>query len=134
MRTAISQFSFSLIIFRIFTSEFYPIGALFAVFGAAIMIVAIHRRYEGNRQFFDREVTLDVDVDDNDGDAAAATATGAGPDRGRLRLDQAPTRSTYRRSVVVKKFRTSANSVALMVALSLSAYISLMALVWDLTK
>jgi hypothetical protein len=54
MRTALSQFSFALIILKIFTSEFYAIGALFAVYGAAIMLVAIYRRYEGNRQFFSR--------------------------------------------------------------------------------
>ncbi|KAI0815937.1 hypothetical protein GGR55DRAFT_370572 [Xylaria sp. FL0064] len=53
MRTALSQFSFALIILKIFTSEFYAIGALFAVYGAAIMLCAIYRRYEGNRQFFD---------------------------------------------------------------------------------
>jgi hypothetical protein len=52
MRTALSQFSFALIILKIFTSEFYAIGALFAVYGAAVMLVAAFRRYEGNRQFF----------------------------------------------------------------------------------
>ncbi|KAH8675868.1 hypothetical protein BX600DRAFT_453755 [Xylariales sp. PMI_506] len=52
MRTALSQFSFALIILKIFTSEFYAIGALFAFYGAAIMLVAIYRRYQGNRQFF----------------------------------------------------------------------------------
>ncbi|KAI0969910.1 hypothetical protein F4678DRAFT_436941 [Xylaria arbuscula] len=52
MRTALSQFSFALIILKIFTSEFYAIGALFAVYGATIMLCAIYRRYEGNRQFF----------------------------------------------------------------------------------
>lgn len=52
MRTALSQLSISLIILKIFTSEFYPIGALFAAYGAAVMLVAIYRRYEGNRQFF----------------------------------------------------------------------------------
>lgn len=58
MRTAISQFSFSLIILRIFTAEFYPIGALFAVYGAAILLVAIYRRHEGNKQFFN-QITAD---------------------------------------------------------------------------
>ncbi|KAK5628302.1 hypothetical protein RRF57_004017 [Xylaria bambusicola] len=52
MRTALSQFSFALIILRIFTSEFYAIGALFAVYGATVMLCALLRRYEGNRQFF----------------------------------------------------------------------------------
>ncbi|ORY66324.1 uncharacterized protein BCR38DRAFT_177320 [Pseudomassariella vexata] len=52
MRTALSQFSFALIILKIFTSEFYAIGALFSLYGAAIMLVAVFRRYQGNRQFF----------------------------------------------------------------------------------
>lgn len=55
MRTALGQFSFSLVILKIFTAEFYAIGALFAVYGAAILLVAIYRRYEGHRQFFTQE-------------------------------------------------------------------------------
>ncbi|KAI0022426.1 hypothetical protein F4780DRAFT_777800 [Xylariomycetidae sp. FL0641] len=60
MRTALSQFSFALIILKIFTSEFYAIGALFAVYGAAVLLCALYRRYQGNRQFF-------VDHDDDSG-------------------------------------------------------------------
>ncbi|KAK7424929.1 hypothetical protein QQX98_000205 [Neonectria punicea] len=52
VRTALGQFSFALIILKVFTSEFYPIGALFAVYGVAVMLVAIYRRFEGNHQFF----------------------------------------------------------------------------------
>ncbi|RYP03783.1 hypothetical protein DL764_004895 [Monosporascus ibericus] len=52
MRTALSQFSFALVILKIFTSEFYAIGALFAAYGAAVMLCAVYRRYQGNRQFF----------------------------------------------------------------------------------
>ncbi|RYP06747.1 hypothetical protein DL765_009376 [Monosporascus sp. GIB2] len=52
MRTALSQFSFALVVLKIFTSEFYAIGALFAVYGAAVMLCAVYRRYQGNRQFF----------------------------------------------------------------------------------
>ncbi|EGX87913.1 hypothetical protein CCM_09536 [Cordyceps militaris CM01] len=55
MRTALGQFSFSLVILKIFTHEFYPIGALFAVYGTAILMVAVYRRYEGQRQFFTKE-------------------------------------------------------------------------------
>ncbi|PHH59464.1 hypothetical protein CDD81_3170 [Ophiocordyceps australis] len=55
MRTALGQFSFALVILKIFTEEFYPIGALFATYGAAIMLVATYRRYQGNRQFFTAE-------------------------------------------------------------------------------
>lgn len=59
MRTALSQFSFSLIILKIFTSEFYAIGALFAVYASAVTLVAAYRRYEGNRQFFSAVDPLD---------------------------------------------------------------------------
>ncbi|RYP48922.1 hypothetical protein DL768_005284 [Monosporascus sp. mg162] len=52
MRTALSQFSFALVVLRIFTSEFYAIGALFAAYGVAVMLCAVYRRYQGNRQFF----------------------------------------------------------------------------------
>ncbi|KAI3332010.1 hypothetical protein HD806DRAFT_479057 [Xylariaceae sp. AK1471] len=51
-RTALTQFSFALIILKIFTSEFYAIGALFAVYGVTVLLCAMYRRYEGNRQFF----------------------------------------------------------------------------------
>ncbi|KAI1657865.1 hypothetical protein F4813DRAFT_358215 [Daldinia decipiens] len=51
MRTALSQFSFALIILKIFTSEFYAIGALFAVYGAGVLLCSIYRRYQGNTQF-----------------------------------------------------------------------------------
>ncbi|WZH39923.1 uncharacterized protein QYS62_000850 [Fusarium acuminatum] len=55
VRTALGQFSFALIILKIFTSEFYAIGALFAVYGVAVMLVAVYRRYEGQNQFFTSE-------------------------------------------------------------------------------
>lgn len=134
MRTAISQFSFALIILRIFTSEFYAIGALFAAYGVAIMLVAIHRRFEGNRQFFDRQESDDESScpDDDDDDRQY--------DRCRQRTrngnttQQSGRDQRRHRSVIVKKFRTSANSVALLTALSLGAYITLMVLIWRLDK
>ena len=52
VRTAISQFSFSLVVLKIFTSEFYSIGALFAVYGFGILFVSAFRRQQGNKQFF----------------------------------------------------------------------------------
>ncbi|KAK3497083.1 uncharacterized protein B0T23DRAFT_74522 [Neurospora hispaniola] len=141
MRTALSQFSFALIILKIFTSEFYPIGALFAVYGAAVMLVAIYRRYEGNRQFFDQEVEEDLDNDERHG-AGTATATGFdgqmrqgdelvvdGMGGGGQRLER---RKTV--MVVKKKFRTSTNSVALLTGLSFAAYVTLMVLLWDLSR
>jgi hypothetical protein len=52
VRTALSQLSFALVVLKIFTHEFYPIGALFATFGCAILLAALIRRRNGNRQFF----------------------------------------------------------------------------------
>lgn len=53
VRTSLSQFSFALVVLKIFTSEFYSIGALFAVYGAGVLLVSAYRRQQGNRQFFD---------------------------------------------------------------------------------
>lgn len=55
MRTALGQFSFSLVILKVFTKEFYPIGALFAVYGAGVLLIAMYRRWVGQRQFFTAE-------------------------------------------------------------------------------
>ncbi|KAE9381525.1 hypothetical protein N431DRAFT_539162 [Stipitochalara longipes BDJ] len=52
VRTAIGQFSFALVVLKIFTAEFYSIGALFATYGVGILLMSLYRRYEGNRQFF----------------------------------------------------------------------------------
>ncbi|KAI4602651.1 hypothetical protein KJ359_007868 [Pestalotiopsis sp. 9143b] len=93
MRTALSQFSFALIILKIFTSEFYAIGALFSLYGAGIMVIAMYRRYQGNEQFF----TMTNDA-----------------------------------GQVQKKFRTSGNSVLMLTAISLCAYVALLVLTWQL--
>ena len=52
MRTALSQFSFALVVLKIFTSEFYSIGALFAIYGAGVLFTSLFRRQQGNQQFF----------------------------------------------------------------------------------
>lgn len=52
VRTALSQFSFALVVLKIFTAEFYSIGALFAIYGAGVLIIGLARRSQGNRQFF----------------------------------------------------------------------------------
>lgn len=123
MRTALSQFSFALIILKIFTSEFYAIGALFAAYGAAILLVAIFRRYEGNRQFFDQEESDSETDDDDDGDDGVAQhpLDGHNGDVGAMR-------GRRRVQMIRKKFRTSGNSVTLLTALSLVAYITLLVL------
>ncbi|CAK7220569.1 hypothetical protein SBRCBS47491_004233 [Sporothrix bragantina] len=124
MRTALSQFSFALVVLKIFTAEFYAIGALFAVYGAAVMLVAIYRRYEGNRQFFstEEEVKEEDYHEEHDGDGHDQPS-----------LTHLGHRSTaYTRTVTKKRFRTSGNSVAMLSALSLSAYIILIVLLWEL--
>lgn len=50
IRTALGQFSFALIVLKIFTAEFYSIGALFAVYGAGVLFTSLFRRYEGASQ------------------------------------------------------------------------------------
>lgn len=52
VRTALSQFSFALVVLKIFTAEFYSIGALFAIYGTGVLIIGLIRRSQGNRQFF----------------------------------------------------------------------------------
>ena len=42
----------SRVILKIFTAEFYSIGALFAVYGAGILLISFFRRQQGNKQFF----------------------------------------------------------------------------------
>lgn len=52
IRTALGQFAFSLVVLRIFTAEFYAVGALFAAYGGCIALIAVYRRHQGNQQFF----------------------------------------------------------------------------------
>lgn len=58
VRTSLSQFSFALVVLKIFTSEFYSIGALFAIYGTGVLLVSAYRRQQGNKQFF-RDVGAD---------------------------------------------------------------------------
>ncbi len=123
MRTALSQFSFALVVLKIFTSEFYAIGALFAVYGAAVMLVAIFRRYEGNRQFFstEEEVKDQAHAAEDAGERQRHEEGSGGPRPDHL--------SIYTHTITKKKFRTSGTSVALLSALSMAAYIALIVLV-----
>lgn len=139
MRTALSQFSFALVVLKIFTSEFYPIGALLACYGACVLAVAVYRRYEGNRQFFDREEEVSdssLSSDDVGGDEGGE-GEGTGVERGRERGRRGYGRGGGRRRQVVvvkKKFRTSGNSVGLLVGLSLVSYVALVVLLWELVE
>ncbi|KAG7292529.1 hypothetical protein NEMBOFW57_002564 [Staphylotrichum longicolle] len=127
MRTALSQFSFALVVLKIFTSEFYPIGALLACYGAAVLLVAVYRRYEGNRQFFDSE-----ESESSSSSSSGEEERGGDGGGGRGRLFARGRRRSSRQMVVRKKFRTSGNSVGLLVGLSLVSYVALIVLLWKL--
>ncbi|KAF3931053.1 hypothetical protein ABW20_dc0104981 [Dactylellina cionopaga] len=98
-RTSISLFTFSLIILKVFTVEFYPIGALFASYGATVMAISAYRRSESNRQFFIVE-----DKEDNE-------------------LPES------QRSGAKRVFRTSGNTVIVCALTSVLAYVVLIVLV-----
>jgi hypothetical protein len=145
MRTALSQFSFALVVLKIFTSEFYPIGALFACYGAAILLVAVYRRYEGNRQFFDCEEPVVASSEESSftgggdevaGEGGNGNGNGIGNGHGSVSRGRRRSRMMWGTDSVVKKkfFRTSANSVGLLVGLSLTSYIALMVLLWELRE
>lgn len=40
------------VVLKIFTSEFYSIGALFSIYGAGVLFASLFRRQQGNKQFF----------------------------------------------------------------------------------
>ena len=103
-RTSISLFTFSLVVLKIFTVEFYPIGALFAVYGAVIMAISAYRRSESNKQFYIVE----------DKEARTRQDDGTG-ENGRKRV-----------------FRTSGNTVVICAVTSMLAYIALIVLVLKL--
>lgn len=158
MRTALSQFSFALVVLKIFTSEFYPLGALLACYGAAVLLVAVYRRYEGNRQFFDsEEADSSSSSASSDGEGEVRVEGGQGEqgeeeeeggleirmarDEGALRRRLQHEQRQRRRSsgrvpqmVVKKKFRTSGNSVGLLVGLSLVSYVAMIVLLWNLVE
>lgn len=109
IRTSLSQFSFALVVLKIFTSEFYSIGtvffpiyafqtgadkglllgALFAVYGAGVLAVSAFRRMQSNRQFFNA----------------------VGED-----------------GLSRRRFRTSGNVVVILTGLSVAAYVTLLVL------
>ncbi|KAG6002787.1 hypothetical protein E4U21_002777 [Claviceps maximensis] len=115
MRTALGQFSFALVILKIFTQEFYAIGALFAVYGFAVLLVAVYRRYQGNRQFF---ITTSSSFSRTDDAVRDADGTDGAADDERVRARN--------------KFKTSGDTVLLMTGLSLGSYVVLMVLTWRL--
>lgn len=130
IRTSLSQFSFALVVLKIFTAEFYSIGALFAVYGAGILAVGGYRRKEGHNQFFivSRENSTrngsSVGVDgehDEMGDERIESRNGQGrDDGGDVGIDDF--------GETEKRFRTSGNVVVVLTVLSVMAYATLMVL------
>ncbi|KAI0999747.1 hypothetical protein K3495_g8450 [Podosphaera aphanis] len=49
IRTALGQFAFALVVLKLFATEFYAHGALFAASGAGILLVSWYRRGQGQR-------------------------------------------------------------------------------------
>nr|OQO15588.1 hypothetical protein B0A51_18386 [Rachicladosporium sp. CCFEE 5018] len=84
MRTSLGQFSFALIVLKIFTREFYSIGALFAVYGAGVLGVSAFRRMQGNRQFFSE--VGDDGLSRKRYDASSAGGTAQQPSVGHTRI------------------------------------------------
>ena len=107
IRTAIGQFSFALIVLRVFTAEFYSIGALFAVYGAGILAISLFRRQQGQQKYVADSMNM-----------AILIMTG-----NKQFFSDVGEDGLHR-----KKFRTSGNVVSVMAALSISAYICLLVL------
>ena len=101
---------------KIFTAEFYSIGALFATYGAGILLVSMYRRYEGNRQFFVLRKP-----------AVPLIPPPHAPDA-RPNARPAPALADNLEEEIEKKFRTSGNAVVILTALSCAAYTSLIVL------
>lgn len=52
IRTAIGQFTFALVVLKIFTKEFYAVGAVFAGYGAFVLFLSQIRKHHSDKQFF----------------------------------------------------------------------------------
>lgn len=66
MRTALSQLGFALVVLKIFAKEFYPIGALFALFGGVILLIGLYRR----------NIAVQLEIDEQKGGGAFRTVGG----------------------------------------------------------
>ncbi|KAI6250537.1 hypothetical protein HI914_01882 [Erysiphe necator] len=52
IRTALGQFTFALAILKIFSTEFYSIGVVYAIYGVSLLVVGLYRRHDSNRHIF----------------------------------------------------------------------------------
>lgn len=135
MRTALSQFSFALLVLKIFTREFYPIGALYAAFGVCVFAISILRRKEGNKQFF--VVVHEEKLPDS---APLPAATVGNQDQGgdvvrESREAETGAGAGSRVKVNAERwFRTSGNVVCAITGLSVVSYVALLVLIFRLGK
>jgi len=119
MRTALGQFGFALLVLKLFTGEFYSIGALFAVYGAGIMGVGALRRSEGRW----------------DGNVPCTQPTsGPGLTRGGTAGNRQFFAEVGEDGRCRSKFRTSGNVVVVLTGLSVSAYVCLLVLTLRLER
>lgn len=86
---------------KIFTREFFSVGALFAGFGVCVFAISVLRRREGNRQFFVERKEV--------GEGSEAAGGGV------VRAE--------------RRFRTSGNVVCVVTGVSVCAYVALLVLV-----
>lgn len=121
VRTALGQFSFSLVVLKIFTAEFYSIGALYAVFGAGILAVSAFRRMQGNRQFFSE---VGADGLSRKRSVYFPSSTGCPHSRGDGPIQWKDTSTDQMQC----RFRTSGNVVVALTFISLAAYVTLLVL------
>ena len=106
---------------KIFTAEFYSIGALFAVYGAGVLAVGGYRKRQGNRQFFlvtkEAPTRNKADGGVGDGEREEASETQQQGEVGGTENLQTE-----------KRFRTSGNVVVVLTAMSMMAYAALLVL------
>jgi len=134
IRTALSQFSFALLVLKIFSREFYGVGALFAVFGICVFCVSILRRREGNKQFF---VQVHEEKVSDVGTGVGGDGSGEGGEQMIMSARAVGERAAAGAGIRVKAnaermFRTSGNAVCAITVVSAFAYVALLVLVWRL--
>lgn len=63
IRTAVGQLSFALVVLRIFSRDYAPIGTLYTVYGMMVLFIALYRRSKILPLFLKRKQTAENPVD-----------------------------------------------------------------------
>jgi hypothetical protein len=121
------------VVLKIFTAEFYSIGALFAAYGAGVLAVGLYRRREGHRIFF---VVGGEGGGNGNGSGwrgrwlrRKARIQGGRGDGEQQHQHQQPDEVGEAGSLATEKsFRTSGNVVVVLTLLSVTAYATLLVL------